>query len=109
MTDPALDPTALPPVQVAGMLVPAVLVPRIVAAFRATYPQVTEGLADDPAVRAVLKYWTVTTLASYEAKLAEAPVDDVVQATRQEYAERARVAREQALAAASAIVENPPT
>lgn len=90
------------------MLVPAALVPRIVAAFRGTYPGVTEGLEDDPAVRAVLKYWVVSTLTAYEGQQAEAALPAAIEALRQEHAELGRLARAKATADAAEIVEAPP-
>lgn len=97
----------LPPVAVAGLLVPAPLVPRIIASLRGTYPQLTADLDDDAAVRAVLKFWVTSTLASYEAARAEAPVSGAVEATRAEYAERAEAARQKALQDAAQIIEAP--
>lgn len=106
MTQPPTPPTHVP---VAGMLVPVQLVPRIVAALRGTYPTITDGLAGDAAVRAVLRWWVKSTLADWEARAAEAPVDDAVAETRQSFRELARQAREQAQAAADLIIDQPPT
>lgn len=101
------EPVDLPPVQIAGMLVPAPLAARIIAAMRATYPQVTEGLDDDAAVRAVLRYWAVSTLAAHEEQQTQALLPDALEATRQEYAAQGQAAREKALADATAIVDAP--
>lgn len=68
MTDPA--PAYR---EVMGMQVPLALEPRIVEAVRATYPAVTDGIADhDAAVRAVVRYWFATTLTNYETQKAAA-------------------------------------
>lgn len=47
--------------------VPDVLVPRVVAAMRATYPDLTAGKANVAAAKAVIAFWTRNMLASYEA------------------------------------------
>lgn len=99
----------MPYVAVAGMRVPAVLVPRIVAAMRGTYPGVTADLDDDAAVRAVLRWWVKSTLTNWEARQAEAPVDDALAETRQTYRNLADAARQQAEADASTITDQPPT
>lgn len=90
------------------MQVPVQLVPRIVAAMRGTYPTVTDGLDDNDAVRAVLRWWVKSTLADWESRQAEAPVDAAVADTRQLYRDKARQARQAAEAAADLITDLPP-
>lgn len=97
----------LPPVSVAGLLVPAELVPRIITALRGTYPGLTADLDDDAAVRAVLKFWISEMLAGFEATVAKAPVEDAVAETRAQYETAAVEARDKALTDAAAIVDNP--
>lgn len=104
MADPVIiDGVAYVPV--AGLLVPDVLVPRIVAAMRGTYPTITAGLDDDASVRAVLRHWVTTTLAAYEGAVAGSGVDTAVEATREEYRLKAEQAREKAEADAGTITE----
>ncbi len=66
VTDPA---PILEDVAVAGLLIPAPLATRIIAALRAVYPTLTEGKDDDGAVRAVLIYWITAALETYEGNL----------------------------------------
>lgn len=98
-------PTHIP---VAGLLVPTPLVPRIIAAIRGMYPTVTADLDDDAAVRAWLKYIVGSTLSTWEGATAQAPVVDAIEEIRADYAQRGEEARQQALAAAELIKENPP-
>lgn len=100
------QPPTPPPVPVAGLLVPAALVPRIIAALRATYPDLTMGLEPEAAVRAVLKHWVTITLAAHEAAAAEAPVQQVVEQVQGEYKIKANQAREKALTDANQIVDS---
>lgn len=102
------SPVDLPPVSVAGLQVPAPLVPRIITALRATYPQLTAELDDDASVRAVLKYWVTVTLANHEAAQALAPADDAAQAVLSDYRQKADDAHTKAVQDATAIVDNPP-
>lgn len=92
-------------VPVAGLLVPAPLVPRIVRAVRALYPSLTDGKDDDRAIRSWLKYLVTQTVAQAEAQAALAPVEDAVEATRIDYQKRAEKAREKAEKDSDAIVE----
>lgn len=94
-------------VTVMGMRVPLPLKERIVAAVRKKYDGLTAGMDDDAAIRAVTKYWFITTLAEHEEAEAEAPVGEKVEATRAEYAQRARIARLKALQDAALITEEP--
>lgn len=99
--------TAPTHVPVAGLLVPIALVPRIVKAFRETYPTVTEGLEDDPAVRAVLKYLVTQILTQYEATLPASEAREQIKEIESGVAEKQEQARLKALADASKISENP--
>ncbi|MDT8915769.1 hypothetical protein [Amycolatopsis sp. PS_44_ISF1] len=106
MASSMTDPTA--PVPVAGLLVPAVLVPRIIAAMRGTYPTITADLDDDAAVRAVLKHWVTTTLMTFEAQQVTAPVVDQLAALQEEARVREAEARQKAEAAAGLITDAAP-
>lgn len=97
-------PTHVP---VAGLLVPTPLVPRIIAAFRATYPTITEGLDDDPAVRAVLKYLVTQILAQYEATLPAVEAKEQIQEIESQVVAAQEEARLKAQNDADKIVENP--
>lgn len=105
-----MDEVTLPTRSVAGLDVPLDLVPRIIVALRAEYPTLTSSVTDDDAaVRAVLHYWVTSTLASYESKKAEEPVDGAVEAARQQYALAAAQAREKALQDGERITGAPST
>ncbi len=57
--------------EVAGLSIPLPLIPRIIAALRATYPGITDGITDDEAaVRAVLKEVVSSALSVYESRTA---------------------------------------
>jgi hypothetical protein len=107
MTTPPADAY----VAVAGLRVPAPLVPRILAAMRGTYPTVTEGLDDDAAVRAVLKHWVTTTLAAWEEGQIITPLSEQLAQIRAAHAQAERQAAEvraRAEAAAATITEADP-
>lgn len=74
------------------LTVPDDLLPQAVAALRAAYPDVTTGLDDLPAIRAVGKFWLANTLAAHEATTAR----DALQAD----VDAATAARDQAVTAA---------
>jgi hypothetical protein len=78
---------------VAGLRIPMTLIPRIVAAFRDSYPQITEGLSDDAAVRAVLRDYVSSVLSMYEAKTASEAVQEEI---RQKQASLGAIAAEAA-------------
>ncbi len=101
------SPTSPPPVAIAGLRIPAPLVPRIIAALRASYPTITEGKDDEAVVRAVLKWIIETTLTAYEGRLIEAGLEGELEKVRNERAEKARLARERARQAAALITEAP--
>jgi hypothetical protein len=107
VADSVTDPGAAVPV--AGLLVPAVLVPRILAAMRGTYPTVTADLDDDAAVRAVLKHWVTATLSAFEAQQVAAPVVDQLAALQEEARIREAAARQEAEAAAGLITDAAPS
>lgn len=96
-----------PTVAIAGLRVPISLAARLIAALRGIYPNLTEGLGDDDAVRAVLKFWMTSTLTTHEGAMAEAPLADVLEATRAEYQRLADAAREKARADADTIQADP--
>lgn len=101
----ATTPSTVP---VAGLLVPAALVPRIMAAMRGLYPEVTNGIADNDAmVRAVLKHWVTVTLSQWESEQAKAPVVDALQQVTAEYETASEDARAKAVSDAALIMENP--
>lgn len=97
-------PTHVP---VAGLLVPIQLVPRIIQSFRGTYPALTGDLDDEAAVRAVLKHWVTSTLASYESTLVTQETTESVDALLAEVEEKSQVARERAIRDAGYISESP--
>lgn len=86
---------------------PTPLVPRIITAFRATYPTITEGLQDDPAVRAVLKYLVTQILSQYEATLPAVEAREQIQEIESQIVSAQEAARLKALTDAGTIVENP--
>jgi hypothetical protein len=63
--------------------VPDALVPRVITALRATYPDLTEGLNDGAASRAVIRYWVRTTVQVYEGTLAAQQAADQQQDAEQ--------------------------
>ena len=96
-------------VPVAGLRVPSAMVPRVIAAVRGVYPTITEGLPDDAAIRAWLKYLISQTLVQHEGTQAIAEIQTAVEETRREYEVRAEQAREKAAVDAETIVESAPT
>lgn len=96
MTDPVnetpvaapFDPTA--PVEIAGLIVPAEMVPRLIVAFRGVYRQVTETIQnDEEAIQAVLKFWTTQVLETWEGLRAEEELAEQLEQLRQDaYAKR---------------------
>lgn len=95
-------------VPVAGLLVPAPLVPRIVSGVRRLYPALAEGKDDDAAVRAWLKHMVTGLLAQAEVAATLEPLDQALDDTRADYEARAEAARAKATADAALIVEAPP-
>lgn len=94
---------------VLGLRVPLTLVPRIVLAMRATYPEATEGITDpDAAVRAALRAWVIETLAANERARMLAPLDVTIAQLVTDYEANANAAKEAALAESTAIVEDVP-
>jgi len=106
---PNSSPDPIPYVPVAGLRVPATVVPRIIRALRGVYPEITTGKDDEAAVRAVLLYWIDYTVTSHEATLAESEV--AVEAAISELFEdrlrRVQEARDRAKAAVSTIQQVP--
>ncbi len=97
--------TEIPYVPVAGLRVPATLVPRIIASMRGIYPNLTVGLDDEAAVRAVLRYWVTSTLATYEGQQSDEETLAAIEAIQAQADEKARLAREKAIRDAAAIVD----
>lgn len=64
--------------------VPAALVPRVVAAMRATYPSLTAGLTDAEAGRAVIRHLVRSVVAAYEAEQARASAASQVDSAESE-------------------------
>lgn len=83
---------------VAGLRVPLPLVPRIIAALCARYPEATAGITDpDAMVRAALKAWVVESLASFEETAAMAPLNATIAQTVTTFEKKANAARDKAL------------
>ena len=95
----------VPTVSVAGLLVPAPLVPRIVASMRGLYPSVTADLDDEAAVRATLKYWVTTTLSSWEARQVVGDTQQQMDNLQEQAKNRSAVALQKAMEDAASIVE----
>jgi hypothetical protein len=88
----------------AGLDMPADLVPRIMAALRGTYPDLTAGLADIPAVLAVIRYWVQQTLADWEAKQAAGgPLSDLLDQVTAQYVTKTQQGRSKAVTDAADI------
>lgn len=95
-------------VTVMGMRVPLVLKERMVRAARGRYPELAQGKDDDAVVRDLTKFWWVTLLAEFEMAEAEAPVIEVIEATKEEYRQRGKAAKFKVLQDAALITEEPP-
>ena len=100
-----LTPDADGNVSFAGHKLPTPVAVRLIRALRARYPAVTQGLSDPAAVRAVIRFWFVATLAEAEAQAALAPVGQAVEDVRANFEEKAQTARSKALKDAEAIIE----
>lgn len=98
---------SLPPVKVAGLLVPAALAPRIVAALRATYPGLAADKDDDAVVRAVLHYWIASTLETYEISQAANALAGAKAKLDQDHFASVEAIRKKARQAAATITEDP--
>ncbi|MBP2323344.1 hypothetical protein JOF56_003729 [Kibdelosporangium banguiense] len=73
--------------------------------MRGLYPTATADLDDEAAVRAVLKHWVTTTLATFEAQRVAAPMAEQVAALQADAQQKEQAAREQAERAAGLITE----
>lgn len=92
---------------VAGLRIPLPLVPRIVTALRARYPEATAGIEDpEAAVRAALKAWVVETLAEYERAAAVAPLDMTIAQTVTTFEAKGNTAHAKALSDAATITDD---
>lgn len=67
-----------------SITVPDVLVPRVMAALRDQYPDLTAGLADGLAARAVLKQIVRTVVMASEQRAAQAQITSTVAAAGQQ-------------------------
>jgi len=92
---------------VAGLRIPIQLVPRIVRAFRATYPQLVEGLDDDAATRAVLKNFVLSTVSVYESQQAAQVVQLEIAARQASLGDVASAAFEKAKTDLGVIADAP--
>ncbi len=82
----------IPTREVAGLDIPLHLIPRIIKALRATYPGITDGIADDEAaVRAVLKEIISSALSVHESQMAANAVRDEIK-QKQDDAEKSSAA-----------------
>ncbi len=104
VTDPA---PILEDVAVAGLLIPAPLATRIIAALRSVYPTLTEGKDDDPAVRAVLIYWITAALETYEGNQLREQTNAAIETVRVQGNARAEKIRAEVRKAAGLIRETP--
>lgn len=101
------EPVTPPPVEVAGLIIPADMAAEIIAAFRALYPTITDGLDDDAAVRAVLIWMITSSLQSYYGRQSSRAMEKTIEQIRGQYAVRARELEERVRAAAATIKEKP--
>lgn len=72
------------------LLIPEELLPRILAALRRRYPDVTAGLGDVPAFAAVVRYWIARDLAAEESTAAAGDERALIEKRRSEAADKAR-------------------
>jgi hypothetical protein len=85
--------------QVAGLLVPLDLVPRLVAAIQDAYAEAVEGITDpDELVQAALQAWARELLANHEHQAAVAPLSATVAQTITQFENLGQQARNQAIA-----------
>lgn len=94
-------------VKVAGLLIPAALAPRIIAALRWTYPEATQGRDDEAAVRASLIEWITATLLTYEGFQTDLKRSEAHQKVDATFAEVTKAAKQAAKEAAATITEDP--
>lgn len=93
---------------VMGMRIPLSLIPRIIEALRARYPEATAGILDpDRIARRAAYAWMVETLAEHEGGKAMAPLGITVAQTVTEFEGRANAAKAKAVMDAKAITEDP--
>lgn len=94
-------------VAIAGLKIPATLIPRILAAARGLYPDLTAGKNDDAVVKAIVKFWITAMLSDWEARQALEPVTVEVDAVRDRFHQQSNDARQKAQTDASTIQETP--
>ena len=97
----------VPEVAVAGLRIPAPLVPRIIAALRDQYASVIGDRDDEGVVRAVLLWIITSSLETYEASQALAGADAEVEQVRKAHTEKAEKARDKARKDAEKVREVP--
>ena len=98
-----------PPVEVAGLEIPADLAPQIVSAFRTLYPTVTEDKDDDAAVRAVLIWLITSALETHANRQVNTELDVTINQLRSQADAKQTAIRGQIQAAAKRIKEKPAT
>lgn len=103
------DPKApeIPEVSLAGLRIPAPLVPEIILALRDGYPTITADRDDEGVVRGVLLWIIESTLVQYRSRQAEAAAAEAVEVVRKEQATKAEKARAKARDDAKLIREVP--
>jgi len=103
------EPTApeIPAVPVAGLLVPADVVPQIVRGFRILYPGVTDGMGDEDAVQAVLLNLVNFALTSEASMRENQAMAEEMELVRVKYSQRSEEAQHAAREAAKRIRKAP--
>lgn len=107
MANTLSDPTGPEPVRVAGLLIPAALAPRIIAALRWRYPQLTADKDDEAAVRATLIDWITENLLGHNEHLASLQKLTAYQKVDDAFAGQLAEVKAQVEALASTITEAP--
>lgn len=90
-------------VRMAGVNVPTTLAPRLLAAIRGLYPDLTAGKTDGDALAAWAKWVLTTTLAQWEGRQARAAGEDQLEKVRQQYEDAAKAAAAKAQVDAQGI------
>jgi len=96
MTAPA-EPLAI------GAVIPPALAPRVMAALRADYGQVTGTLSDQDAGNAVVAYLVEFIMTSHEGRQAQAGQPAELERVAEQYRQAAHAAREKAQRDAAVI------
>jgi nicotinamide mononucleotide (NMN) deamidase PncC len=85
------------------LTVPDAMLPQLMSAIRAAYADVTAGLADTDAIKAVGKFWLATTFAGFASQQARAAAQADVDTATTARDEAATAAWQQAWDAVQAI------